>query len=333
VKSVPTYAVDENRASQRRLRVRVHGCILLVVAVAASASRAQEGRAYRDADDDVACAAAATASMAGTGATFSAPPGPPTETADVRTTVEDDGLSETAPGSALDDAGAKPKDWQFTLAPYLWLLSVSADIKAGPISTGADVCVTDLLQNLDMIAQLRFEGLHKERWGFFLDGTYLGLSTEASAKIGPFRLRGRDVDAELDLAWLDVGAMYRFGESGRSFDAFLGGRVAHVSSAVSIGPFLDSADQGDFVSPVIGGRVEWAFSERWVGWLSGEVGGFGVGQGADLFWGATASVGYRLSRNTTLALGYRVYDWDYGQGRRDLHLMFHGPIVGLVFRF
>jgi opacity protein-like surface antigen len=263
---------------------------------------------------------------------FPAPGTRPAGSVHGRRPADGEASFDDQPGREIEDARAKQKDWEFALAPYLWLLSVSADVKAGPISAGKDVCVTDLLRNLDMIAQLRFEGLHKQRWGFFLDGTYIGLSTEARAKVGPFKLRGLDVDAELRLAWLDFGAMYRFGRSGRSFDAFLGGRVAHVSTALSLGPFVNSAGDSDFVSPVIGGRFERAFSERWIGSLKGEVGGFGV-QGADLYWGATAALGYRLTKHATLEVGYRVYDWNYRQGRRELDLTFHGPIIGLVFRF
>jgi hypothetical protein len=136
----------------------------------------------------------------------------------------------------------------------------------------------------------------------------------------------------LRLSWLDFGAMYRFGDVERSFDAFFGGRYAHVSTDLSIGPFWDSAGDSDFVSPIIGGRVQWAFTERWVGSLKGDVGGFDV-QGADLYWDATAALGYRFNKHMTLEMGYRVYDWDCGEGRRDLDLIFHGPIVGLVFRF
>jgi hypothetical protein len=317
---------------RRRWRVRVHGCVLLVVALTSAAACGQGVHGGGD-RSDFTLAMAPTPGRPEMSIMFPEPRAQSAGSVDTRETDEDDPYPDTAPSLTLDHVGAKPNDWEFRLAPYLWLLSVSADIETGPISTRADACVTDLLQNLDLMAQLRFEALHRQRWGFFLDGTYIGLSTEARANIGPFKFRGRDVDAELRLAWLDFGGMYRFGESGKCFDAFFGGRYAHVSTDVSLGRLLDSGNDSDFVSPIIGGRVEWAFNERWGGSLKGEVGGFGVGQGADLYWGATAAVGYRFSEHTTFEIGYRLHDWNYGEGRRDLDLMFHGPIVGLVFRF
>jgi opacity protein-like surface antigen len=224
-------------------------------------------------------------------------------------------------------------DWQFTLAPYLWASSLSAEVEAGPISTNADACFTDLLKNLDMAVQLRFEGMRDDRWGFFVDGTYLRLGEDARARVGPFRVRGLDIDAQFTQAWLDFGGMYRFAGHGHNLDLMLGGRYAHVASDVSVGPFLDLDQSLDFVAPLLGGRWQHDLSDRWLLALHGDVGGFGVGDAADLFWGLTALVGYRLNERATLGFGYRFYDIDYDSGPIAADVQFHGPIVGVAFKF
>ena len=247
----------------------------------------------------------------------------------------DPGTNE-GPSSATSKPGDTPRksldDWEFTLAPYLWMTSLRADVDVGPVSATADACFSDLLEHMDMGAQLRFEG-RRGHWGFYLDGTYMSLGGDARARIGPFRVRGLDVDGEFTQAWLDFGGMYRFGERGRSFDIMLGGRYTYIGADISIGPFLDVDESDDFVSPVVGGRWEYALSDKWALSLAGDVGGFGVGDAADLTFGVTGLLGYRVSDHSTLVVGYRYYNSDYSTSDLDLDIQLHGPVVGMAFQF
>lgn len=221
-------------------------------------------------------------------------------------------------------------NWKFTLSPYLWMSSMRADIDAGPISAGVDKCFTDLVKQLKLGGSLRFEGLHRN-WGFYLDGTYLNLGDDAEARIGRFRIRSLDVEADVVQAWLDFGGLYRFGEPGRAFDVMLGGRYMHMSTDLSIGPLnVDRSD--DAVSPVVGGRIEYALSPKWLASVKADAGGFGVGS-AELVWGITALVGYRWNDKLIFGFGYRYYDIEADDGLVDVDMQFHGPMVGFSFEF
>lgn len=241
---------------------------------------------------------------------------------------------ETVEASARPEAPQRPPsdEWEFTLAPYVWAMSLSAQADVGPISGSSEACFSELAQKLDLAAQLRFEGLRK-RWGFYLDGTYVSLGDDARAKVGPFRIRGIDVDAQFTTAWLDFGGMYRFGEPGRTFDLLVGGRYSYLATDLSIGPFLDVDASEDFIAPMVGGRVQYDLGKKLVLSIKGEVGGFGIGDAADLVWGATALLGYRLNDRATLGFGYRYYDLDLSSGGLDADLQMHGPLVGVAFRF
>jgi len=57
------------------------------------------------------------------------------------------------------------------------------------------------------------------------------------------------------------------------------------------------------------------------------------GDAADLVWGLTGLVGYRLNDRATLGLGYRYYDIDFSNDRVDADVQFYGPIAGLAFHF
>jgi len=239
-----------------------------------------------------------------------------------------DGGDEPAPAPPTK----RSDDWEFTLAPYLWASSLRIKADAGPISATSEACFSELLKHMDMGAMLRFEGLRDDRWGFYLDGTYISLGDDGHARVGPFRIRGIDVDAQMTMAWLDFGGMYRFGKQGRSFDLMLGGRYMYMATDVSIGPF-DLDNSNDNVSPVVGGRVQYDLSDKWLVSIRGDVGGFGIGNAADLVWGATALLGYRLSDRATLGFGYRYYDIDYSKGRLDADVQLYGPMIGVAYRF
>ena len=242
---------------------------------------------------------------------------------------------ETAPDEPPEPM-PRPKlrdGWSYTLAPYLWASSLRAEVNAGPISSTSEACFSDLLKQLKFGAQLRFEGLHDDRWGFYLDGTYMAMGDDATVRVGRFGLRGIDVEADFTQAYLDFGGTVRFGKQGKSLDLLLGGRYTHLSTDVSVGWLLDIDDSADFVSPMIGGRVQWALSEKWLMSVKGDVGGFGLGDAPDLILGFTGLLGYHLNDHTTLAFGYRFYDFELEGDRYDADVQYHGPIVGVAFRF
>ena len=167
--------------------------------------------------------------------------------------------------------------------------------------------------------------------GFFLDGLYVNLSDDAKVRVGKVRVRGIDIDGGLELALLEAGAFYRFGEAGLSFDALAGARYVSIDVEVKPGPFPTLSRDKDWVDPIIGGRFHMSLSERWLLSLRGDIGGFGVG--SDLTWNVAAHLGYRLSERTTLAFGYRHLDIDYDSGNRELDLEFFGPFLGISFGF
>jgi len=172
----------------------------------------------------------------------------------------------------------------------------------------------------------------KDRWGFYLDGTYISLSDDPRVKIDRFPIGGLEADVDFTQAWLDFGGIYQFGDPGCTFDLMAGGRWSYTSTDVSLGPFEVNSSE-DYLTPVVGGRFEYALSERWLVSFKADFSEFGVDNGADLTWGVTGLLGYQLSDHTTVGFGYRYYDIDFDGGRADVDLKYYGPIVGLSFSF
>lgn len=223
----------------------------------------------------------------------------------------------------------RPDEWEFEFTPYFWMTSITADVSIGPLSATSDACFTDIVKHLDMGAMLRFEG-RRDNWGFYIEGLYVGLSDDSQMKVGPFRVRGLETDVRLTLADLDLGAMYRFGTPERGVDLMLGARYVHAESDLEVDPFIDVKNNTDFVAPVVGGRLQLELAEKWLFSFRADVGGFGICDAPDLTWGATALLGYRMSDRATLGFGYRYYDFGASD---NLELKFHGPFMGVAFKF
>jgi len=243
-----------------------------------------------------------------------------------------DSLSQTSPTADSSTKPPPPSEWEFEIAPYLWATSLKTDVSLGPISVTSDACFTDLLKDLDFAAMMRFEG-RKDRWGFYLEGMYVNLNDDGRAKVGPFRFRGLETEVRFIQASLDFGGMYRFGDSGRSFDVLFGGRYAHLETTASLGPLGGDTNNTDWVTPVIGGQMQLELAEKWLFSLKADMGGFSVGDAPDLTWGATALLGYRYSECATIGFGYRYYDIHSDDGDDNLDIRYHGPMVGVAFRF
>ena len=248
-------------------------------------------------------------------------------------TDEPSSAGRDSPGE--DDAG-----WSFQLAPYVWMAGVKADAGVGPFESSGEADFIDLVKKLDIGAMLHFEG-RKKRWGFILDGLYMNLGEDATARVGKVKVRGIDIEGGVKMALLEASVFYRFGDAGLSFDRFekkglsfdalAGVRALFVDVEIELGPLPTFSRDKWLVDPIIGGRFHMGLSERWLLSLRGDIGGFGVG--SELTWNASALLGYRLSERTTLAFGYRYLAIDYSSGNLELDLEFSGPFLGISFGF
>jgi hypothetical protein len=63
-----------------------------------------------------------------------------------------------------------------------------------------------------------------------------------------------------------------------------------------------------------------------------DIGGFGVS--SDLVWQAFLGIGYRMTDNSTVAVGYRGMGVDYtSDAFSPIDVINHGPALGFEFRF
>jgi opacity protein-like surface antigen len=120
-------------------------------------------------------------------------------------------------------------------------------------------------------------------------------------------------------------------------DTYAGARVNWMETDVDIngkGPFGKSfSESGDktWVDPIIGFRVHHDLNEKWFVRALADIGGFGVS--SDITWQGMASLGYRVTDNASVGLGYRGIGTDYTSGTTTYDVISHGLLLGFEYKF
>jgi hypothetical protein len=240
------------------------------------------------------------------------------------------------------DGFSQEDEWEFNVAPYGWLAGIEGDVTAKGSQSSVDASFSDLLDVLDFAGFVHLEA-GKNRWGVFVDPSYLKLS--ADEHVDPVTV---EIDAEM---WVvEMGGVYRLGEwhvgSDKSrklvLDVLGGGRYWSLETEIDIGiPIAgvtyDAKETVDWIDPFIGFRIRTNLTDKLLFRVRGDVGGFDIGDSSDLTWNVLAVFGYGFTERTSMWLGYRALDVDYDEGSGadlfEFDVTMSGPIVGLNFQF
>lgn len=230
----------------------------------------------------------------------------------------------------------KADDWDFVVAPYLLVPSISGDASLGRVD-GADVDISgsDILSSLELGAMLQVEARHSSGYGVMLNYAFMDLGKDFS---GP---RGfTHVDTDIFQGILEGFGTYRFEYQGGTVDLYGGVRWwdigIDVDATTPVGSTSYSRDE-DWVDPVIGLRWAPRISEAFRLLLQGDIGGFGAA--SDFTWCAQAGILWDATPTTSVALLYKALGVDYQSGIRGTPSFFEydtitqGPLLGLVLRF
>jgi len=99
---------------------------------------------------------------------------------------------------AYGEESTSNKDWEFSLAPmYLWALAMDGDVTVKGNKADLDVSFSDIWDNLNGALTFHFEGVHKQRWGFFTDLNYIVLNPEESTPLGDIKIDFTEILFEL----------------------------------------------------------------------------------------------------------------------------------------
>ena len=254
---------------------------------------------------------------------------------------------DPAAGSPSSKVAAAPKpfaggdQWHFNVAPYLWGASLNGDVRIGRVEADVDLDFIDILKDLSLGAMLYAEA-RKQRYGAFTNMFFVRTRDSSGGDV--------DVDVKSDTAQIAVGGFYRvlewqWGETADgsplqlAVEPLAGIRWSYLRAEVQFsgGGAIDlpQADRSEsFVDPIVGVRLASDLSERWLAFVSGDVGGFSVG--SDYSWNVQGYIGYRMTMfgtPTILSAGYRALHQKYKDGDFRWDVTQHGPILGMIFAF
>ncbi len=233
-------------------------------------------------------------------------------------------------------------EWEWLLTPYIWASDTSVDLSLPTGSVEGGVDFDDLIDKVDMGAQLHFEG-RRELIGFFVDVTYLSIN-ERAYREPALPLQGRlRLKSEMETLIGEVGGTYRLaGDSALTgFDLMLGVRVTDIDVDLDLdytgtGANILSTSASETQTDVFaGGRYIHGFDSGWVISIRGDV---GTGD-SDITWNGQAELIYLFGKNDQFGavLGYRYMKAEYEssiQGETvDADLTMSGPALGFAFRF
>lgn len=232
-------------------------------------------------------------------------------------------------------APATTDNWMFEASPYLWMAGTKFDSTIGNLpTTHVNWSFSDVLKDLKMAAMGQAEA-RKGRWGFLFDGFYIKMSDGAdTTRLGP---AGNPLTASADISIkqsiIQTAIAYRVMDEGTTVDLVGGNRYNKITvggtfDLVSLGLTGAASRKGnvDWNDAFAGVRVRRPINERWT--MTGYVDAGGSSS-------VSADVGarYAYSKDTTINMGWRYYDFDYKNATVQQNQSLNGPYLGASFRF
>lgn len=226
-------------------------------------------------------------------------------------------------------ASAQAGDWDWTIAPYVWIAGIDTDIHTDVPPSGAanDREFDDILEDLDGAFMIHAEG-QGDTFGVLADFMFLGLS---DGNDGPVFHTESDLDARVfDLAMVWSPGPERY----HGFEVLAGLRYVDLDVSLELDP-VNPAFNTVTVHPddtfndfLIGGRYTWALSERWGMTLRADT-SFGDTEGT---WNLSGSLLYRTDHGAWV-FGYRYMNGEFETGASDVDVSLYGPVIGYAFAF
>jgi len=238
-------------------------------------------------------------------------------------------LASALPATAIAADG----DWEWYVAPYIWLPTITADLDTrGPGGGGGGSGVEvfpDVLDEVDGAFLGHLEG-QGDRFGMFADITYMSLGGGSEFAVA-------ETDSSLDATIFEVAGVWSPGDGNyRGFELFAGLRYIDLSFDIEIDPTNPalasrSVDAGEsFSDLMVGARYtgRWGENDKFGFTLRGD-GSWGVTEGT---WNASGTFSWQAGPGAWL-LGYRYLTGELEPNRNVVELEVYGPIFGYGFSF
>ncbi len=246
--------------------------------------------------------------------------------------------------ACLSPISAQAADWDYSIAPYVWLPTITMDssnanrggrLPGLPGDTGLSLGPTDYLSALDFALMLAGD-LRNDDWVFKGDLIKLKFGVDDKdidfLRPGSGPLAGTyGMTLRADVYTL-AGGRTLVKADNYAMDLLLGWRRIGMDMQVrenSAGDLIDTDLSFNDGFVAINGHYVFDHPQ----WSMTYYADLGAGE-SDLTWQAVLGVGYQMDWGTLFA-NYRHLDYDFGDTKNfaDLSMTFSGPTIGARFEF
>ncbi len=228
-----------------------------------------------------------------------------------------------SPGSAHADDSAAAQGWDWRITPFLWAAGIDGDVSLGPASRPVDVAFSDIVNVLDGVVLLHFEGTHAGH-GVFGDVTWLSLEPDDKGTA-----TGGVTKSSFTTTIVEGGYL-----RGLSKDLSLELGVRYWDFGLEIMPARLPAAQRDdsWIDYFVGVRHEQPIGKNWGMTAEGNI---GTG-GSDTPWGVQLVFARKFDSGNAFVIGFKALGIDYlNQSVKglafNLDTRFEGVTVGYRF--
>ncbi len=256
--------------------------------------------------------------------------------------------------TAHADTDPQTSEWSFKIAPYAWLAGTGGTIVTDGEETDFDLSFDEILKlttgGFQINAQARYG-----RYFLAFDGTWAQLGHGEDLLGGRVDFSVKQTIAELHGGYRLLGPEFRsaspdnryYVKGGIVLDAYLGVRYWRTDLSLNVDlpglPPLIPPTQittggiDEWYEPLVGARFGLGLSRKVALAIDGNLGGFGIGDAAELTWTLSLFVNWRFGRKWSAAFGWRHQSVDdisgSGVDRNGSKIVTTGPIVGFVYSF
>jgi hypothetical protein len=225
-------------------------------------------------------------------------------------------------------------DWHYRVIPYVWMINMDGTTQIGRRRAHINQNFGDILSHLSFAGMIWLEA-EKGNLGIFLNSLYSVLKD--TAHDGALSL-----DAKNRFGLFTAGVSYKVYQANNlSLIPFAGFRYTlndNQMAASTPAITVNAKDNQNWIDPLVGARLIYAFHKAWSGTLEVDIGG--TSATTDYSYNVNALVGYHLHTvmtHTTIYFGYRLLDQNYqtgnGSGTYVWNMRIAGPILGIAFDF
>ena len=226
-------------------------------------------------------------------------------------------------------APAAPSPWSCTVNLYGWAESLDGAVRIHNIPLPVFVTSSELIDHLDFAAMGSVE-VGYGRWSFLADMSYASIGVKQPidrifTSLGTVNYKQEQFIGNF------VGTYQLVKNDSVDFDLYAGARLNWLDMDISDGTGFARSQSKSWVDPIIGCRLQTELSHSFFVRIMGDYGGFGIVSAAT--YQAMGSFGYRLCKQGSVLLGYRILGTNYQSGDFKYNVISSGPVLALEATF